>query len=204
MRLFKFFGFALIASAALTSCVGDDDTELPNYTPLLLGQDFENGAADNTVLAVTGWTNYATQGTVLWKNQTYSGNNYAEYTSYQSGELVNVGWLISPAMNMDAQDNEVLKFKVSQSYVTNPNNSLEVLISNDYDGNPEHIGQATWQSLPANIPGTSATYFAFQDSGNIDLSNVTGTAYLAFKVTGSGTNTALDGGYQIDNVKISY
>ncbi|RZJ72385.1 choice-of-anchor J domain-containing protein [Flavobacterium sp.] len=203
MRMFKFFGLALIASAALVSCVGDDDTELPNYTPLILGQDFENGAADNTILDVTGWSNFVTAGAMRWKNQTYSGNNYAEFTGYQSGDATNIGWLISPAVNLDEQEGESLKFDVSQSYVTDASNSLEVLISTDWDGTEANINAATWTALPASIPGTSATYFEFQDSGNIDLSTYTGTAHIAFKVTG-GTAAAIDGGYQIDNVKISY
>lgn len=204
MKTFKIFGFVLAASAVLTSCVGDDDTSLPNYSPTLLGEDFESGAADNSVLQITGWQNEPTQGTAVWKNQIYSGNTYAEFSSFQSGEAVNVGWLIGPSLNMDTQEGEVLSFAVSQSYVSSTANKLEVLISTDYDGNVSNIATATWQPLNADIPGTDATYFEFQDSGDIDLSTYTGTAYLAFKVTGSGNDTNLDGSYQIDNVKITY
>jgi hypothetical protein len=35
--------------------------------------------------------------------------------------------------------------------------------------------------------------------GLIDVSSHTGTLYVAFKVVGSGTNTTLDGAYQIDD-----
>jgi len=203
MKTFKIFGFVLAASALLTSCVGDDDTTLPNYTPYLIGEDF-TGPADNTILEIEGWQNVASQGTAVWKNQIFSGNNYAEFSSFQSGEAVNVGWLITPGVNLDATEGEVLGFDVSQSFVSDAANKLEVLVSTDYDGNAANIATATWQPLNANIPGPSAVYFEFQESGAIDLSSYTGTAYIAFRVTGSGTNSSLDGSYQIDNVRISY
>ena len=200
--MFKLFGFAFASAAVLSGCVGDDDTTLANYTPTVVGTDFELGLYDNDVIEIEGWRNYAQTGTALWRNQYYGDNNYAEFTGYQSGDATNIGWLISPPINMDLHEGEKFDFSVSQSYVTNPANSLQVLISTDYDGT--NVETATWQPLPVAIPGTDATYFEFQDSGVVDLSGYTGTAYIAFKVTGSGTNTQLDGGYQIDNVRVYY
>lgn len=198
-QIFKNTLFVAIFALLITGCVSDDDTSLPNYTPVLFGEDFEINAVDNTELAITGWNNYAEAGTAKWKFQYYSSNNYAEFTSYQSGQLSNIGWLISPAINLDGHANAKLMFQVSQSYVTSAANSLEVLISTDYDGT--NVTGATWQHLPAVLPGTSATYFEFQTS-EVDLSAYTGNVYIAFKVKGSGTNTTLDGSYQIDNVRI--
>ena len=191
--------FVAILALLTTGCVSDDDTSLPNYTPVLFGESFETNAVDNTELVISGWNNYAEVGTAKWRFQYYSSNNYAEFTSYQSGQAVNIGWLISPAINLDGHANARLLFQVSQSYVTSAANSLEVLISTDYDGT--NVTAATWTPLPASIPGTSAEYFLFQTS-DIDLSAYSGNIHLAFKVKGSGTNTALDGGYQIDNVRI--
>jgi len=203
MKTFKIFGFVLAASAVLSSCVGDDDTSLPDYTPYLLGEDF-TGPADNTLLEIEGWQNIATAGTAVWRNQIFSGNNYAEFSSFQSGSDTNVAWLVTPAVNMDEFEGEALQFDVSQSYVSNAANKLEVLVSTNYDGIAANIGNATWEPLPASIPGTTATYFEFQDSGKLDLSAYTGMVHIAFKVTGSGNDTNLDGSYQIDNVRISY
>lgn len=208
MKMFKLFGFAFASAALLSSCVSDDDTELANYTPTLAGTDFEVGLYDGDALEIQGWQNYAEAGDMPWKSQYYGDNNYAEFTAYEpiaeDRDAVNIGWLISPAVNMDLHTGEVLAFQISQSYVTNPANTFQVLISTDYDGNEANITSATWTPLPANVPGTSATYFEFQDSGDIDLSGYTGTVHIAFKVVGSGTNPNLDGGYQIDNVKITY
>ena len=39
-------------------------------------------------------------------------------------------------------------------------------------------------------------------SGPIDLSSYTGTLHIAFRVTGSGTDSDLDGAFQIDDVAI--
>ena len=183
------------------SCVGDDDTTLPSYDKLPLAQDFSTGA-DNTVLATNGWLNYAEVGTALWKIQIYSSNGYAEFTSYQSGEASNVGWLISPEFTLEEGNARILTFDASQSYVTSTANKLEVLISSDFDGTDAGVATATWVPLTATLPGTSATYFEFMSSGNISMAPYSGPLHVAFKVTGSGTNTALDGSYQIDNVII--
>jgi hypothetical protein len=120
--------------------------------------------------------------------------------SLQSNEAVNVGWLISPTINMDLNPSEILTFKASQSFVTSASNSLEVLIATDYNGS--NLTTANWQPLSATLPTTSSAYFAFIPSGEIDLSTYTGNVSIAFKVTGSGTNSALDGSYQVDDIKI--
>jgi len=193
----KYVLFAAMFAGILTGCV--EDTELPAHTALVLGQDFDQGA-DNTLLEIPGWTNYAEQGTSLWKIQQFSGNGYAEFSSFQSGEATNVGWLISPAFTLEENNSRLLRFYVSQSFVSSTSNSLQVYISTNYDGT--NVADATWTEVQANIPGTDAEYFLFQDSGEISLAGFSGDAHVAFKVTGSGTNTALDGSYQIDNVRV--
>ena len=191
---------ALVASTlGLNSCSPEDDITMPNLKPLILNEDFSKGGVDNVTLATPGWTNFAETGTVKWKAQEYSGNLYAEFSSYQSGEAVNVAWLISPAIDLDKQDGEKLTFESAQAYVTSASNSLEALISTDFDGT--NVTTATWTTLQATLPTTSSTYFQFIKSGVIDLSTYTGKAYIAFKVKG-GTNAAIDGSYQIDNVKV--
>lgn len=193
----KIFLFASLSIGLLSSCVNDDDTALPEYSPLVFGENF-NAGIDNTLLEIEGWKNYAQTGSVLWKTQIYSGNGYAEFTSFQSNEPSNIGWLISPSINLDAQEGEKFVFQSSQSYVDNVANTLEVLISQDYDGT--NVEAATWQNLTATLPTTTSVFFAFINSGVIDLSQFTGDVHLAFKVKGNGTT--LDGSYQIDNVRV--
>lgn len=190
--------------AALTAfmavgCVDDDDTKLPFYDVLPLSQDFEVGL-DNTPLVTEGWTNFAEVGKIIWTIQIYSSNGYAEFNTYQSGDASNIGWLVSPEFTLPEGHTRKLKFDSAQSYVTSADNKLEVFISRDFDGT--NVKAATWEPLKANIPGTSAKYFEFMSSGDIDLSAYSGPLHIAFKVTGSGTNTSLDGSYNVDNVTI--
>lgn len=197
-KILSILGFAAIVS--LTGCSPEDDIKNPDFTPLIFTEDFAVGAVDNTILDNTGWENIAEVGTMKWKEQIFSGNPYAEFSSFQSNEAVNIGWLVSPDINLDATENEILQFQSSQSFVTSSSNSLEVLIATDYDGT--NLTSANWEPLPATLPTTTSTYFAFIKSGEIDLSGYTGTVNIAFKVKGSGTNTALDGSYQVDAIRV--
>lgn len=190
----------LTAIVSLTGCSPEDDIRNPDFTPVIFSEDFAIGAVDNTILDNTGWENIAEVGTMKWKEQIFSGNPYAEFSSFQSNEAVNIGWLVSPDINLDATDNEILQFQASQSFVTSASNSLEVLIATNYDGT--NLTTANWQALPATLPTTASAFFAFIKSGEIDLSEYTGNVNIAFKVRGSGTNSALDGSYQVDAIRV--
>ena len=184
----------------VTSCSPEDDIKNPDFNPLLFSEDFSKGAIDNTVLNIEGWRNIAEVGTVQWKTQIFSGNPSAEFSSFQSGNAVNIGWLISPSINMDVVEGELLQFQASQSYVSSGANSLEVFIATDFNGT--NLATANWQSISANLPTTSSPFFEFIKSGEIDLSSFTGNINIAFKVKGSGTNIALNGTYQVDAIRI--
>jgi hypothetical protein len=191
-------GFVSLVS--LIGCSPEDDIKNPNLSPLIFTEDFAIGAVDNTILDSQGWINFAEVGTAKWKEQIYSGNAYAEFSSFQSGDATNVAWLISPSINLDKYDNEMFVFRASQSYVTSGANSLEILISSDFNGT--NVTTANWEPLSATLPTLSSVYFEFIKSGEIDLSGYTGNVHLAFKVKGSGTNTALDGSYQVDDIRV--
>jgi len=75
-----------------------------------------------------------------------------------------------------------------------------LFVSTDYDGS--NVAAATWQSVSANLPVPSDSWYAFKDSGLVDLSSYTGTLYVGFKVTGSGNDQTLDGAYMIDDFKV--
>jgi Domain of unknown function (DUF5017) len=184
----------------LTSCSPEDNIKNPDFNPLLFSEDFSKGAVDNTILNLEGWKNIAEVGNAKWKTQIYSGNPYAEFSSYQSNDAVNIGWLISPEINMDTVEGEILQFRANQSYVSSSANSLEVFIATDYNG--DNLTTANWQPITAKLPTTSTPYFEYVNSGEIDLSSYKGKINIAFKVKGSGTNTALDGSYQVDAIRV--
>lgn len=166
---------------------------------IVLEEDF-NSAIDNTNLNIADWTNFAEEGGELWTEQTFSGNGYAEFSGFSTGDAVNIGWLISPGINMDAQENEFLNFFTAQHHLDSSANTLEVSVSTDFDG--VNVLSATWEPISANLATMNDSWYAFKDSGLIDISSYSGTLYVAFKVTGSGTDTQLDGAYHVEDFKI--
>jgi hypothetical protein len=121
--------------------------------------------------------------------------------AFNSGVPVNIAWLISPAIDLDSQDYEFVNFINSNDF--DDNSELELLISTDWDGNEATITTSTWTALPGNIVSDDEFYQNWVDSGLIDLSSYTGTAYIAFKYTGGddAANT-IDGNFEIDNFKV--
>ena len=163
-------------------------------------EDFQS-AVNSTTLNIPGWTNVATVGTKLWQEKTYQGNGFAELSSFGSGSAVNESWLVSPSIDMNSHTGEVLIFKVAQHHldVDSPLNSLKVYISSDFSGN---VTTATWTQITVALPTQATSWYQFVSSGGVDLSTYTGNINVAFKFTGSGTVTTLDGAFQVDDFKV--
>jgi hypothetical protein len=156
----------------------------------------------NTKLNLPGWTNLVQKGTKYWLGTLYAGNGYAEFNTTGTKVVSNIAWLISPKIDMDLHTHEVLTFRSAQHHldVDSPLNSLEVYVSNDFDG--LNIAKATWVPLIVILPVQATPWYQFVGSGGVDLSSYTGKINIAFKYTGSGKNLALDGAFQIDDVQI--
>lgn len=186
--------------------VEDVDMTGAKCTPLdisdfsvIVEENFDAGT-DNTNLDFTGWTNFAETGSEFWTEQLFGGNGYAEFSGYRTGDDVNVGWLVSPGIDMDSQTNEFLNFQIAQHHLDSADNTLEVFVSTDFDGT--NVTAATWEAVSANLPVMSDSWYAFKDSGLVDLSSYSGTLHVAFKVTGSGNDETLDGAYMLDDFKV--
>lgn len=194
-NILKAFLFSAVIAPMVISC--DDDTNLPTYTPSKMIETFSVG--DGVLLDLPGWTNFSEAGTKKWRIETHNNNGYAIFNPYGSNEASNVGWLVTPEVDLNDGKNHTFTFRSAQSYVTSTANKLEVFISTNYNGSD--VIAAKWTQLSANIPGSTATRFEFMDSGVINLAAYKGSkVHIAFKVTGSGTNGDLDGAYQVDNV----
>lgn len=156
----------------------------------------------NTKLNLPGWSNMVQKGTKFWLGTVYAGNGYAEFNTTGTKVASNIAWLISPKIDMDLHTNELLTFRSAQHHldVDSPLNSLEVYISNDFDG--LNITKATWVPLTVVLPKQATPWYQFVGSGGVDLSSYTGKINIAFKYTGSGKNLALDGAFQVDDVQI--
>ena len=135
----------------------------------------------------------------------YSGNGYAEFTAYNTNESSNIGWLISPGVDMDAQEGEILNFQTEYAYPDAGHYPLEVFVSTDFNGTEAGIMSATWEELTDAViahPDITSDWFTWIDSGPIDLSSYSGTLYIAFKYTGSDTSNQ-NSTIHVENVIIS-
>lgn len=164
-------------------------------------EDFQS-VTDGTNLSLPGWGNIRQTGAIFWKGGITSTNGYAEFAITGTKVASNIVWLISPKIDMDLHTNEKLSFRTAQHHldVDSALNTLEVYISKNFDG--VNINAATWTRLVAKIPTQSTPWYEFIGSGAIDLSSYTGKINIAFKYIGSGTNLALDGAFQLDDVQI--
>ena len=160
-------------------------------------QNFES-EPDGPDVNIAGWLNVAEAGSVKWHTEAYGGNTYTEFSPYQSGDASNIGWLITPPIDMDSHTNEVLTFETAQHHYDDAR--LEVFISNNFDGTEAGIANATWVDAGATIAGDSDNWYSFISSGNIDLSSYTGQIYVAFKFTGNDSNAS--GGFFVDNFMV--
>ena len=166
---------------------------------VVVEENFDSGT-DNTNLDFPGWVNFAETGRELWTEQIFSGNGYTEFSGFRTGDAVNVGWLVSPSVDMSAHSQVFVNFMLAQHHLDSDQNTLEVFVSTDFDGT--NVTSATWQPISVNIPTQADSWYQFKDAGLVDLSAYSGTLYIGFKYVGSGTDTDLDGAYMIDDFKV--
>jgi hypothetical protein len=164
-------------------------------------ENFET-VENNININLAGWANIIQAGSLYWQGAVFSGNGCAEYAISGTKVTSNIGWLITPKIDLDQYKNELLTFRSAQHHldVDSPLNTLDVFISNDFDG--INVAAATWIPLQAKLPTQATPWYQFVGSGGIDLSSFTGKVTIGFRYTGSGKNLTLDGAFQIDDVQI--
>ncbi|MBL1278784.1 MAG: endonuclease [Fluviicola sp.] len=119
-----------------------------------------------------------------------------------TGGADDLDWLISPAINMDAQTDEFFMFDYND---VNAGNMIELLYSTNYNngGTPADVAAATWTNLPLrliDINATSCFTTLFQRHPAIDIGAITGASvYFAFRYTGTSFVARR---YRIENVHI--
>ncbi|WP_299672396.1 DUF5689 domain-containing protein [uncultured Polaribacter sp.] len=170
-----------------------------DFPIILLEEDFENSSGE---IAITDWINYREEGTVSWRSytDTYSQSKAARVVARNSGNASTITWLITKGIDLDATAEEFLSFETSNSFANGSN--LETLISSDWDGTVTNITAANWDVLPAKIVSDGEDFKNWIHSTYINLSNYSGTVYIAFKYVGSG-NVNFDGTYELDTIKIN-
>src|SRR5690606_25071637 len=203
-NILKYSLLTAIVLSVFTSCVGEDDYELPVYKKVLISQNFESlpagGGTTELPVELEGWinTNIGT-GSRVWHIRQFNNNKYADFSSFYSEESeVDQTWLITPALTID-HSNYFFSFDYQIRFYNYSN--LAVFISQDYDGSVEGIEQANWQPLNIDFPSGN-TNDQFISSGNISLSEYSNsTIRIAFKYVGSKQANQTTT-FQIDNITI--
>jgi len=143
------------------------------------------------------WTTVSVVGSQMWdRDNTYGigGTPCAAMSGYEVEPFENDDWLISPALDLDSYDNEILVFQNALGYT---GLDLQLKISTDYDGGGDP-SSATWSTESFTM---STGYFEWTESGEIDLSGFDGSAvYVAFHFTSTSTESAT---WEVDDILIT-
>jgi hypothetical protein len=135
--------------------------------------------------------------TRTWAHRTAADNGYAEMNGF-GGSPLEEDWLILPGINMNDYETIMMTFDTYWQYgEDDENNYLKLLYSTDYAG-IGNTAEATWHELSFNVSSTSQ---AWVESGNIDLSDISGEkVYIAFKYHyGTGKYRL----WRVDNISLS-
>jgi hypothetical protein len=171
---------------------------ISDFSTLLLKEDFE---ATSGEINIPNWTNYSEAGSKKWRayDDANSLSRATRMGSFRSGDESTISWLITKGINLDNTAEEYLSFETSTSFADG--STLEVLISENWDGEAATITATNWVALPARIASNNDDFNRFKNSTFINVSGYSGTAYIAFKYTGTG-NEDFDGTYELDNITI--
>lgn len=171
---------------------------MDDFKTILLEENFETQSGD---IEIPNWLNYREEGTKFWRSyaDSYSQSKAARIGSRNSTDDRTISWLITEGVNLETTSQEFLSFETSNSFANG--SELEVFISTDFDGNKDHIKQATWTRLPAKIVSDGVSFKKWVHSTYIDISSYSGTASIAFKYSGTG-NLHFDGTYELDQITI--
>jgi hypothetical protein len=166
--------------------------------PLTLNETFESFTASTTNPAVfPSYINDAYVGSKYWTVRTFSGNKYAEMSSFNSGGA-NTTFLVMPVTLTPGY-----KFSFKSKDGFNNGNVLKVYYSRNYvpGGN---IAAATLVDITSSFTiasGTTSGYAVnFTNSNNFTIpAGITGNGFFIFEYKGEPTPTTT---IQIDDVKL--
>ena len=156
-------------------------------------EDFQM-QSDNQDISIEEWSNIAVKGTRKWRAKEFDGNVYAQATAFNDVSDEMEAWLITPKIKLDGP----MKMELRSAVAFHVHDGLTVWFSKDFDGT--NVNNATWEELTLNLAGASQDNYDWVDSGEIDLSGISGEVYIGFKYVGnpnSGTTSFI-----IDDVRI--
>ncbi len=177
----------------------------PDLTPSeIMGEVTENfeGYAANDEINQNGWSQYLENGTKKWVAKSYSGNIFAEMTSYGGTAEKNDAYLISPEIDLAKNQNPVFMFDAELRFPVDGQDFLRVLISTDYTTSSP--ASATWDDVTDGFIFPTRATNSMDPVGSMSLLAYAGeTIRIAFKYQGDGTaSPAMTTTLRIDNVQV--
>ena len=144
-----------------------------------------------------GWTSAnLSDGTTEFEIGNFGDNNYIEISGFNAGEDQIEAWLVTPAVDLGARQEEALFFDVQSNFDNGA--ELKVLFASDFGGD---IRAASWSLLDAAIPiGPPDGFGDFEPVGPINISCLKGLVHFAFMYIGSDPSATTR--YHIDNLVI--
>lgn len=186
-----------------------DTTDTPFYqlrcdgsgSNIIFSQDFTDAPVGSNI-NLPGWQNLVETGNVKFTCASYSSNNYAKISAYQSGYENVKTWLVTPLIALGSFSEKKFSFTNADGYDNGA--TLQVMLSTDYTGNgiPWNF---TWAALPAVIShGHSSGYGSFISSGEMDISAYD-KIYIAFVYEGADPSggTKKTTTFQVDDILIT-
>lgn len=172
--------------------------EIEGITPPVEGavtsidETFEGGAIPQ------GWTQIQLEGTKTWYVTSFSNNSYAAMTGYK-GTAPFDSWLLTPPIDMAGVANKTLTFRTQVAGYGATTTTFEVYALDKPDPATATMKVKLSPALPSY--STSAVYSDWKNSGNIDLSQFTGTIYIGFQY--AATQDANYATWCVDDVKLN-
>ena len=147
-----------------------------------------------------GWTEVSLLGENTWTIKSFGSDTYGEITAYNGEGAEEVkNWFISPAINFDSLEAEILTFKSLTAYNTIDMKLRVLWISGSID--TENLNTAEWNELnPILDPFRGEGYGNFTESGDLDLSAISGTGYIAFYYHNTDGSTTT---WQLDDIAVT-
>ena len=188
-------GPILLTTAHGVSQSSQDVKVLPGDRRVLLAEAFELNMGDFLIVSV--------QGTKVWVNGSFNGLGYAQMAGFDRDgiDTGNEDWLISPEIDLTNATDPILNLATARAFAPDAAVGLEVLISSTYVPGFPDIND--WTVL--NVPLSSGSpNFAYQESGNIDLSAYIGqTVRIAFRYTSISSASADAPTWQVHEIYVT-
>ncbi len=144
-----------------------------------------------------GWTNVNISGSSTdWFVSGFNNNDYSRISAYNSGNAEADVWLVTPAIDLGTNTDNLLAFDLEVAYSNGI--ILSAYISTDFTGDPE---TATWEPLNAQIPyGPTNGFSGLAPVSAIDISSYDGNVHIGFFYEGSDPSATTR--YHIDNLQV--